>query len=160
MNEMPQLINDSRDELLTTFGLGTGEEGWDVFRSLAREMLTQVTNPSLVSILRRAWETPDSVAALESVLAQVANRPPRSWTDRDTEQFSKQVKTLGALFQKEYNSYAPERNLSTEKRQQTQKLVKEFRSHLQKTYKDDPELIRIALQMLIREYLNEPDMKK
>ena len=160
IKEMPQLINTSRDELLFAFGLEIGPEGWDAFRSIAREMSAQVTNQSLVSILKRACETPDSVAALESVLAQIANRPPRSWTDRDTEQFSKQVKTLGTLFQKEYNSYAPERSLSAEQLQRSQKLVKELRSHLQKAHKDDPKLIKIALQMLIREYLNETEMKK
>jgi hypothetical protein len=157
-NEMMNLLNRSRDELLSAFGLKTGQSGWDAFRLLAHEMLAQITNPNLAIVLRLAAETPDSLAALEIVLAQIAERAPRSWTDVDSDKFSKKLSSLSKAFLSEYKVFVPEASLSAAQKSRSQKLIKELRVSLQNVYKEDPQVLKAVLQTLIREYSNEFDI--
>ena len=84
----PRLREQERDEFLTACALPSGESGWQMFQTLAGEMLPFAANPVLLPLLRRAAETTDTRAAQESVLAVIANRPLRTWTDLDTDRFT------------------------------------------------------------------------
>src|SRR5271157_1952537 len=102
-----------------------------MFQTLAGEMLPYAANPALLPLLRRAAETPDTRAAQESVLALIANRPLRTWTDLDTDRFSAQAQYLGELFRVERNGNAPDAELSPEKRQRSLEIVSDLRHHLE-----------------------------
>lgn len=156
-NEMPRLLNWGRDEVLTACGLEAGETSWSIFRTLAADMVTRATHPGLLPLLKRASETPDALAALESVLAYIANRPPKAWTDADTDRFSAQVKVLGELFQTERRGFAADASLSIEQRQRSRLVADDLRQHLEQKYGDDPIVLKTALQMLVQEYFKTTD---
>ncbi len=71
-------VAEARDILLEACGIEPGEAGWEQFRTRAAEMESRVINPNLQPLLRHAAQTGDSQMVLESVLALIANRPPRS----------------------------------------------------------------------------------
>jgi hypothetical protein len=68
-NETPKLLEWGRDNWLTACGLDQGEDGWNLFRSMAADLSPHVTHPSLLPLLKRTVEAEDGRAALESVLA-------------------------------------------------------------------------------------------
>ena len=94
----PRLIAESRDALLQACGLPVGMSGWRQLRDTARQ-LNRVTNvPTLEPFLRRLSSEQDDATTVESVLALVANRPPRSWTDADVDRFRIQATVIGERF--------------------------------------------------------------
>lgn len=156
-DEMPRLLSWGRDEVLTACGLETGEANWNIFRTQAAELAARTTHPNLLPLLKRAAETPEAEAALESVLAYLANRPPRAWTDADTDRFLAQAQTLGELFQAERRGFATDANLSTEQRLRSRQVTDALRQHLEQHYGDDPQVLKTALQILAQEYLKKFD---
>ncbi len=154
-NEMPRLLGWGRDELLTACGLETGEASWSVFRTLAAELAARTTHPYLLPLLKRAAETPEAQAALESALAYLANRPPRAWTDADTDRFAAQAQMLGELFQTERRGFATDASLSAEQRQRSRRVADDLRQHLEQQYGDDPQVLKTALQIVAQEYLKK-----
>lgn len=94
----PRLIAASRDALLQACGLPVGISGWRQLREIARQ-LNGVTNvPMLEPFLRRLSSDQDDATTVESILALVANRPPRAWTDGDMERFQRQATVIGEQF--------------------------------------------------------------
>lgn len=94
----PRLIAESRDALLQACGLPVGMSGWRRLREIARQ-LNGVTNvPMLEPFLRRLNSEQDDATTVESVLALVANRPPRAWTDADVDRFRIQATVIGERF--------------------------------------------------------------
>ena len=156
--EMPRLLAWGRDELLAACGLDKGEDGWGLFRTWAADMAARVTNPTLLPLLKRAAEATDSYAALESVLAFAAGRPARTWTDADTDRFQVQSLMLGELFQVEREGFALETSLSTEQRKRSREVAEDLRQHLQKKYPDDPQVLKTALQIIMRDLSRKSDI--
>ncbi len=156
-NEMPRLLAWGCDQVLTGCGLEIGDESWGDFRALAGELAARSTHPSLLPLLKRASETPDAQAALESVLAYIANRPPRTWTDADSERFAVQTKVLGELFQSERRGFAADASLSAEQRQSSSRVADDLRRHMEQHYGADPQVLKAALQILAQEYLKKFD---
>jgi hypothetical protein len=152
---LPHLMMQSRDDLLMACGLETGEVGWGHFRALALQMKERVTQPGLAPLLKRAAETDDPQAALESVLAYVANRPPRTWADSDAERFGAQARHYGEQFQLEHIGVVPENGLTPKQRQKSRALADNLRRHLNTEKAEDLQVIRAALQALIQEYLDK-----
>lgn len=156
-SEMPRLVNWGRDKLLKACGLDEGEESWSIFRTLAADLAAQTTNPSLLPLLKRAMDTSEPLAALESVLAYIANRPPRTWTDADTDRFVAQADVFGKLFQAERNGQIASFNLSPEQHQRSLRLADELRLYLENQYTDDPKVLKIALQILAQEFFKKKE---
>ena len=156
-NEMPRLLAWGCDQVLTGCGLETGDESWGDFRALAGELASRSTHPGLLPLLKRASESPDAQAALESVLAYIANRPPRAWTDADSDRFAVQAKVVGELFQSERRGFAADANLSAEQRQNSRRVADDLRRHMEQYYGADPQVLKAALQMLAQEYLKKFD---
>lgn len=148
---LPQLIASARDAFLGAFGFVSGEAGWQAFRAEAVLLQPYIHQPNLIPLLKRAAEMTDSMAALESVLAYVANRPPRSWTDVDIARYHAQVIQLGQLFQNERGVYDPTAALSAEQRQQSRELVETLHRYIPEGFRDDPEIIRAALRTMLKE---------
>jgi hypothetical protein len=147
----PKLITSARDQLLAACGLPTGDEGWQRFMEAATEMAPYVTQPSLSPLLRRAKEAQTPRLALESTLAYVANRPPRLWTDGDTDRFNGQAAALGRLFRIERNGHAPELELTPSQLEQSRQLANELRRRLPTPEQIDPQVLRAALRALLQE---------
>jgi hypothetical protein len=147
----PQMIMSARNQLLLACGLPASDEGWQRFLELATEMAPYVTQPSLSPLLRRAKEAQALKMALESTLAYVANRPPRLWTDGDTERFTAQAGALGELFRAERNGHAADTELTTTQREQSRRLADELRRSLPAPTEADLHVQRAALRALLRE---------
>lgn len=91
-------VQAARDALLDACGMPPGEEGWGQLRARAGELEGSITHPVLGPFIRRLAEPRDTAGSVDSVLALVANRPPRSWTDADVKSFVGQARVVGELF--------------------------------------------------------------
>lgn len=149
-NATPKLRDQARDQFLTACALPTGDEGWQAFLALAGELLPRASNPTLLPLFRRAAETPDTRSALESVLALIANRPLRTWTDLDTDRFHDQAQYLGELIRIERNGSVPAIDLPPEKRQRSQEVAADLQRYLEEL-EDDPQILEVALRLLTQE---------
>lgn len=152
---LPRLMTSARDTFLVAFGFAAGEAGWLAFRAEAAVLQPYIHQPNLAPLLKRTVETTDSMAALESVLAYVANRPPRSWADADVDRYTSQVKQMGSLFQNERGVYDPMALLSPEQRQQSQQMVKTLLAQVNEPGADR-EIVRAALRTVLKEFDQSP----
>jgi hypothetical protein len=152
INEMPRLLAWGRDEWLTACGLEKGEEGWSLFRIYAAEMMAHTSDTGLLPLIKRATETEDGRAALESVLAFIAGRPPRTWIDADVDRFQVQAKLLGKSFRMVREETAPEISLSPKQREDSRQVTENIRKYIQKSFPDDPIVLKAALQALLKDF--------
>jgi len=149
-NATPILRNQARDQFLTACNLPTGDDGWQFFLSIADDLLRGASNPALLPLLRRATESTDARLALESVLALIANRPLRTWTDLDTDRFGDQAQYLGELVRLERNGNVPALDLPPEKRQRSQEVAVRLQRYLAE-FENDPQVLENALRLAIQE---------
>lgn len=154
----PQLMLGARNQLLLACGLPADDAGWQQFVVLASELAPKVREPSLIPLLTRAAKEPDAQLALESALAYTANRPPRQWTDADTDRFGAKARSLGDLFQQERNGHDPESELSADQKARSREVADGLHAYL-RTTADDHQVVRAALQSLLRQYqaTKDPD---
>lgn len=96
----PDMIARSRDSLLGACRLPTGAAGWRTFRERASQMDGGVTEAGLAPVIHRAAMAGDDASTLESVLALIAGRPPRSWSDADADNFAGQARLFGELYRR------------------------------------------------------------
>lgn len=143
----PRLLVWARDVWLSACGLSGGEEGWETFRAECQKMAVRVTHPQLIPLVKRAAEAPDSRTALESVLAFVASRPPRTWTDTDAERFEAQAAYLGDLWRAEAGM-AVSPSLPPELHERSQRIANEIEAYLL-TLETDKKVLQTALQILL-----------
>ncbi len=101
---LPKLLIRSRDILLDACGEPTGLAGWQKLRHTAVELLTVTADSSLLPFLNRAAMEGDDEAVIESVLALIANNPPRHWTDTDAERYPINAKAIGTLYRRAIQS--------------------------------------------------------
>jgi len=158
-NETPRLLEWGRDEWLAACGLGKGEDSWNLFCTIAVDLAPHVTNSNLLPLLKRAAESEDGRTALESVLAYIANRPYKNWTDIDTDIFSEKVSIYAKAFRAAQKGYVPEASLSHEQRIQSRAIAENLRQQLKKAKSEDTQVLRVALQMLLQEMTDEHETK-
>ncbi|MEN6621616.1 MAG: hypothetical protein ABFD50_08730, partial [Smithella sp.] len=96
----------------------------------------------------------DATTALDSVLAVIANRPLRTWTDGDVERFPLLAQSLGQLFLAERNGYLPGLTLSKEERLRSEVISQELMQQFQQ-YQDHPRILQAAIQKLLDQYRSE-----
>jgi hypothetical protein len=143
----PRLMMWARDTWLTACGLQPDETGWQYFCQQSSNLIHRVTHPHLLPLLKRAAEAPDSRAALESVLAYIANRPLRAWTDSDAERFQAQANYLATLLREEVDLSDPS-TLPDDVLKQAQKLAEDLEVSL-KAGGVSPEIVKVALRLLL-----------
>jgi hypothetical protein len=143
------VIAQARDLLLAACGLPSGEAGWGTFTGLAGVMTEHVTQPALLPLLRRAADSGPAQIVLESTLAYVASRPPRSWSDGDVDRFASQARVLGGHFKAERNGYHPEVALTEAQRARSTRIAAEMRIQLDEEWQNDPVTVQAALQTLL-----------
>ena len=148
-NATPRLLAWARDTWLKACGFSVGQEGWESFRRQAEHLAPRVTHPTLLPLLKRAAEATDSRAALESVLALIANRPVRMWTDADAERFAAQAQYMGDLWQEYAGDHVVTPELSPSAQQRAEKLVAELEGFL-RHLNEDPRVVNLALRWLLR----------
>jgi len=141
----PRLIHWARSVWLTACGLPADESGWELFLRQSEILAPRVTQPQLMPLLKRAAQATDSRAALESVLAYIANRPVRTWSDLDAERYEAQARYLGSLFREENGMNPP---LSPEVQDRAQELANRLKTILLQSGETD-ETIEYALRQLL-----------
>jgi hypothetical protein len=92
----PTMVEGVRDQLLTACGFKAGNAAWKAFRRKATELDGRIVDTTLAPFIHRAAMTGDDQTVLESVLALVASRPPKSWSDADVTRFPVQAQVVGA----------------------------------------------------------------
>jgi len=73
----PQVIEAARDQLLQACGFPPGSENWQQLRETAHRLEPRTTNTVLLPFLRRLTQSQNDAVGVASVLALVANCPPR-----------------------------------------------------------------------------------
>lgn len=130
-------ISNARDILLKACGFGKGEENWQVLRNTAVVLETSETEPNLLAFLKRVIQSGADAPGIEAVLALVANRAPKSWTDADMDRFPFAAASIGKSFKDAVgmrglnsNSDAIFAKLSPEEKQQAEDILKYVRRYL------------------------------
>lgn len=147
-NATPRRRDWARDVFLQACELSPTHEGWQTFIEITREMNGRIAQPNLAPLVKRAAEAPDPMAALESVLALIANRPLRAWSDTDVNRFPMLAQSLGRLFISERNGYLPGLTLTHAEKQRSQELAQQLLAQLDQS-KEDRRVLQAALQQLI-----------
>ncbi|HNT34021.1 MAG TPA: hypothetical protein PKH07_03390 [bacterium] len=152
----PRTIAGARDSLLNACGLSSGDSGWQQLRELAVAVEPYVTNHQTLSFVQRIAQSAADAAGVESVIALVASKPPRNWTDADAERFPDAAAAAGASFREAVCtrriSDDPNIELTEEQQGEAEALVVSVKQHLQKTtQKTSPAVIRAAMLKLLEE---------
>ena len=156
-------INSSRDVLLKACGLGVGEEPWLELRSTAVALEPAVTEPQLLTFLKRVTQSGTDASGIESVLALVANRPPRNWTDLDVDRFPEAATAIGKTFREAARSTGVASDasaqlaaLSPKERRQANDILGRVKTYLHRNTKDtSPRALRAAVTRLLEELSDE-----
>jgi len=148
-NATPRRLAWARDTWLAACALPAGEAGWELFRQQAEEIASRVTHPALIPLLKRTVESADAGSALESVLALLANRPVRTWTDADVERFEAQAQYVGRLFREESAGGGQIALLPAELQLRSRQIAQEVNAYLARL-QEDPQVLRAALEELLR----------
>lgn len=150
----PRVVTWARDTFLRACGLPLGMDGWRVFRQQASALRGRVLYPQLTPLLLRASTSGggdgySEETMLESVLASIAGRSPRAWTDGEIERFPDAAKLYGEAFRQALLLASHEMALSPEQTKQRDALVVQIRRLLPA---EIPQNIQIsALLRLIEE---------
>ena len=149
-NATPRRLAWARDAWLTACALPAGEAGWEMFRQQAVELAPRVAHSTLLPLLKRTVEAADAVSAVESVLALLANRPVRTWTDADAERFEAQAQHVGRLFREERDGEMQIASLPADLQVRGRQIVQEMNVYLA-GLKENPQVLRAVLRELLWE---------
>jgi len=152
-NVTPQLRMRSRDLFLEACGLPAGEVGWHEFCEISTKLVHVSNQQALIPVLTRAADNQSSETTLDSVLACIANRTLRTWTDEDGDRFVTQARALGELFKTERGYYFPSTILDPGQQKRYQQMAGDIQNTLAGQVGDDPQLLEAALQALSRELM-------
>lgn len=92
---MPAIVSAARDQVLEACDLPPGDAGWQTLRAEAARWNGTVAHPLLVPFLGRLNDGSDA-DTLDGVLALLAHRPVRTWSDSDVANFPRLVSPVGA----------------------------------------------------------------
>ena len=156
-------INASRDALLKACGFEKGKEHWTELRNRAVALEPAVTEPQLLAFLRRVTQSPPDASGVESVLALVANRPPRNWSDADVDRFPEAATALGDAFRRAARSAGVTSDadaqfaaLTPKERHQAKAAVVRVREYLKENAKNvSARALRAAVTRILEELHDE-----
>lgn len=150
--EMDRLLTWGRDELLKACGIETTENGWGIFRMIASKLAGNTNRAEMKPLYMRASESSDPSAALESALAFIANRPPRNWTDLDTDRYLTRVSEMGEIFKRDQRQFVFETMLTPQQREASTELAELIRTQFIEKGIVDPDVIKGALNILNQKF--------
>ena len=93
-----QRITEAGNILLKACNLPSGDQGWHELINTAKKLEGKPLDDLLKPFIKRLTTQNDLEAVIDSVLALVANRPPRSWTDQEVDSFPSQARQYGDSF--------------------------------------------------------------
>jgi hypothetical protein len=154
----PRVLEEVREELLRACGAPKGENGWNLLRQQAVRLENRITEPQLLSVVRRIAQASAGATGVESVCALIASRHPSSWSDVEVQGFSESVRPIGELFrealqslQNHDSSVSSMEELSANDRKRAEKMVRHLRLQLDNVGRSEsPAVIRAALAELLR----------
>ncbi len=156
-------INAARDALLIASGFKEGQERWTDLRNAAITLKPAVTEPQLLAFLRRVAQSPPDASGVEAVLALVANRPPRNWSDADVDRFPEAAKAVGDAFRRAARSVGVARDadaqlasLTPKEWKQAETAARKMRTYLKENVKEvTARALRAAITKLLEELPDE-----
>ncbi len=143
---VPSQVEKARDTLLRACGLPEGPEGWARLRAQAKQLSGKPLHSSLVPLVNRLTAPGEEAVVLDGVLALVASKPPKSWTDSDIERFPEQARLLGERLLQAVHTLGV---LTPEEDAQSDVLAQQIRNGLGKDA--PPHVLRAALAKLLQE---------
>ncbi len=145
-------IEWARDELLKACSLPEGETGWKLLCEQSAILRDRVSNPHLRPLLARASAgvgaesgTNADETTLESVLAYIAGRPPRTWTDMEVQRFPEMAQVLGSAYREAAMLNLQALPLTPEEEAQCEQLLQKMRQLLA-----DGKTAQVRLSVLLR----------
>ena len=157
------VIEQARDTLLNSCGLQSGLDGWNQLKVNSAKLEKVVTHPSLLPFLKRVVMDGDDQTILESALAFVADRPPRSWTDADIDRFPSLAGNIGQLFIQAMQTTSAfdsqHLELTSDEYKQSQVILGSIKDYLKQEYRQkvSNHIIKAVIMNLLRELESEPD---
>ncbi len=142
----PGQVEQARDTLLTVCQLPAGEKGWASLREQAKRLAGKPIQAALVPFVNRLNAPGEERAVLEGVLALVASRPPKGWTDTDIERFPSQAEVIGERFVQAVQLLGV---LTPEEEAESDKLAEKLRKSLNLNM--PPHVLRAALAKLLQD---------
>ena len=94
----PQQTEDAQRVLLEAFGFSPDDSGWQALIEQAGQLKDCPLPTSLLPLVNRLSAAGAASAVLDGVLALVAGRSPRSWTDADAERFPTQAQSFAQTY--------------------------------------------------------------
>lgn len=154
----PRVLEHVREELLRACGAPKGENGWNLLRQQAVRLENRITEPQLLSVVRRIAQASAGLTGVESVCALIVSRHPSSWSDVEVEGFSDSVRPIGELFREALNSLRNQGSLASgldelnaDDRKRAEKMVRHLQQQLDNVgRRESPTVIRAALSELMR----------
>jgi hypothetical protein len=154
----PQAIDKARDQLLQACGFEAGASHWQELREAAFRIEPHVTNPGVLTFLRRVTQSTDDSSTVASVIALVANCPVHTWTDLDAESFPALARAIGIPFQEaasaveRHSAHSVFTELSQDQRHQAQRLKSKLERFLTSSLKTtNTKVVRSALLALAQQ---------
>lgn len=156
------IIDTARDILLRSCGFEGGADQWPHMRAVAVALEPSITDPRLLTFLKRVTQNGADSAGIESVLALVSNRPPRNWSDTDVDRFPEAAAAIGRAFQAAARSAVVAANansqlaaLPPQEQRQAEQVFERVRTYLQHNAKGaTPRALRAAMTRLLEEIDN------
>ncbi len=157
------VINNARDILLKACGFNGGDAHWPELRNTAVALEPVITEPHLLTFLKRVTQSGADASGVESVLALVSNRPPRNWTDADVDRFPKAATAIGKVFRDaaRLRGVVSDSNvqlaaLTPKERRQVNYVLDHFRKYLRSNVGNaSPRAVRTAVICLLEELSDE-----
>jgi len=155
-------IDAARDILLESCGFEHGADEWPSMRAAAVALEPAVTDSRLLTFLKRVTQSGADRAGIESVLALVANRPPRNWSDSDVDRFPEAAAAIGKAFQAAARSTGVACDATSQlaalppkERRQAEQVFENLKTFLKGNAKDtSPRVLRAAVTRLLEEMDN------
>lgn len=149
-----RVVDRARDHLLAACGFSEGPDGWLRLQEQCKTLNGTILPPNLLPFVQRAAEPRDLQASVDTVLALVANRPPRNWSDPDEIHFRSKANAIGGLLQSTCQPIcSDDEQLTPTELLESQRVANTIRNALPKSV--DPRLLRAALNELLAQ-LQQP----
>jgi hypothetical protein len=139
-------IKAAGDTLLKACNLPVGKEGWQELINTAHDLKPKPLGEALTPFVTRLTTENEFNTIIESVLALIANRPPRSWTDNEVEKFPVLAKQIGDEFLAATRKFEV---LSPADEAVCKELIERLRKDIDN---DSPSIVRVALSRLLQNY--------
>lgn len=154
VHHAPKQTDTAQKALLTAFGFPPNKSGWQALLKQARELQDRPLPTSLLPLVKRLSVEGQEAAVLDGVLALIAGRSPRSWTDTDAERFPTQVQSVAQTYLVAAGQLG---HTSPEVEQRKLEYAQQVRTSLNLNQQDLATAEKTALRLALMQLLQELD---